>query len=97
MAQPVADASDTQIAGNSDRITFRLVSHSTKLADFEWFSILSNAPLHEKYRPFRVDFDKQSNDQKWQEKHNKPHKCHDAVEAPFEKESDPMLIFLHVA
>ena len=93
----MAHASDTRVASNGDTISFRPMAHRSELADSERFGILSNAPLHKEHRAFRVDFNEDGDNQQGQKQHNKPHECHDSIEAPLEKEPDSMLILLHVA
>ena len=93
----MAHASDTRVASNGDTISFRPMAHRAELADSERFAILSNAPLHKEHRAFRVDFNEDGDNQQGQKQHNKPHECHDSIEAPLEKEPDSMLILLHVA
>ena len=97
MTQPMADAGDAWVVGRGHRVTFSLVYHGTELADFEWLAILSNACLHEENRSFRINFNENGNDQQRNKKHNNPHECHDAVEAPLEEESYFVFISLHAA
>lgn len=97
MAQPVADASDAWVVGSRHRVAFRLVNHCAELADPERLAILPDAPLHEKDGAFRVGFDEDGDDEQWNEKHNEPCECHDAVEAPLEEEPYFVIIFRHAA
>jgi hypothetical protein len=48
---------DSRVVSRSDSIAFRLVKHCTELTNFKRFSFFSDAPLHEKCWPFRIDFD----------------------------------------
>ena len=97
VAQPMAHARDAWVAGRGNSITLRLVVHGSKLTDSERFAIFSNAVLHKKYRPFRVDFDEDADDEQGQKQQNKPYQCCEAVEAPLEEESYFVFIFRHVA
>ena len=97
VAQPMAHASDARIAGNGDSIPLRLMVHGAELADSERFAVFPDAPLHEKDRPFRVDFDENCYDEQYGTQNDKSTERHDAVEAPLEEESYFVFIFLHVA
>jgi len=97
MAQPMADASDTQVAGNGDRVSFRLVGHGAELADTEGFAVFSDTCLHEKDRAIRIQFDEYGDDEQGKKQHNKSNECHNTVEAPLEEEPYFVFIFLHVA
>ena len=90
-------ASNTQVAGNGDRIAFRLVGHGAELADSKRFAIFTDSCLHEKHRAFRIQLDEDGDDEQRKKQHNQPYKCHDAVEAPLANESYLVTIFLHVA
>ena len=59
----MAHARDAWVVGSGDAVAFRLMQHGTKLTDFERFAVFSNAFLHEKHRPFRIDFDEDSDDE----------------------------------
>lgn len=93
----MAHACDARVVGSSNGVAFRLVSHGSELADPERLAILPDAPLHEKDGPFRVGFDEDGDDEQWNEKHNEPCECHDAVEAPLEKKPYFVFIFHHAA
>ena len=93
----MADTSDTRVAGNGDTVASGLFVHRAELEDAERFAVFSDAILQKEQRTFRVNFDEDGNDEQYREEHNKPKQCHDAVEAPLEKESYFVFIFLHVA
>ena len=88
---------DTRVIGCSNAVAFGLVCHGAELTDPERFAVFTDAPLHEKHRTFRIDFNKNSDNQQRQKQHNKPKKCHDSIEAPFKEEPDSVFIFHHVA
>ena len=97
VAQPMANTGDTQVAGNGNRVTFRLVGHSAELADTERLAVFTDACLHEKDRAIRVQFDEYGNDEQGKKQHNKSNKSHDTIEAPFAEKPYFVFIFLHVA
>lgn len=97
MAQPVADAGDARVVGGRHRVAFRLMVHGAELANPEWFSVLPDAPLHEKDGAFRVDSDEDGDDEQGNEKHDKPKECRDTVEAPLEEKPYFVFIFRHAA
>ena len=63
MTQPMAHTGDTRVVGRSDRIAFSLVKHGAEFTNLERFSTFPYAFLHKKHRPFRVNFDKNTNDE----------------------------------
>ena len=71
VAQPMAHARDTWVAGSGNSIAFRLVMHGSEFTDSERFAIFTNAFLHEKHRTSRIDSDEDGDDQKRQKQHNK--------------------------
>ena len=93
----MADAGDARVGGSRHRVALRLMVHGADLAHPERLSALPDAPLHEKDGPFRVGFDEDGDDEQWNEKHNEPCECHDAVEAPLEEEPYFVIIFRHAA
>lgn len=97
VAQPMPYAGDARVTSHSDGVAFRLVGHCAELADTERLAVFSNAPLHEKQRPFGVELDEDGDDKQRHKKHDKAYKRHDAVEAPLEEESYFVFIFFHAA
>ena len=93
----MANTCNTRIVACGDRVAFGLVVHGAELADPERLAILSDTFLHEKHRPFRVDFDDNANDEQGQKQKTKTYECHDTVEAPFEEEPYLVFIFHHAA
>ena len=93
----MADAGDARVGGSRHRVALRLVDHGAELADSEWFSVLPDAPLHEKDRAFRVGFDEDGDDEQRNGEHDKPNECHDAVEAPLDEEPYYVFISRHAA
>ena len=97
VTQPMAYPCNSRIVGNGDGIALGLLVHGAELTDSKRLTLLSNAPLQEKQRSLGVQFDEDGDNKQGKKQQNKPHQCHDTVEAPFKKEPYFVFIFLHAA
>ena len=71
VTQPMANSCYTGIIGYGDGIALHFHVHGSELTDPKRFAILSNTPLHEENRTFRIQFDKNGNEEQRKKQKNK--------------------------